>query len=59
MRKNEKGRLWMHTGDQVTLDSHGYLRSALFVLLYLTFDIERGIVQSLVELRYAASQPTK
>ncbi|KAF8273702.1 hypothetical protein EI94DRAFT_1776296 [Lactarius quietus] len=26
MRKDENGTLWMHTGDQATLDSKGYLR---------------------------------
>jgi hypothetical protein len=28
MRKDENGRLWMHTGDEVTLDGDGYLQSA-------------------------------
>lgn len=44
MRKDENGRLWMHTGDEVTLDGDGYLRSALFMPLSLKFVAERGIV---------------
>ena len=44
MRKDENGRLWMHTGDQVTLDSDGYLRSAFSILMMLAFGPERGII---------------
>jgi len=40
MRQDENGRLWMHTGDQVTLDSDGYLRSAFSILIPLTLDPE-------------------
>lgn len=42
MRKDENGRLWMHTGDQATLDSDGYLRSALSLPLLLVFVADRS-----------------
>ena len=55
MRKDCNGRLWMHTGDQVAMDGDSYLRSTLFMPLPLKYDVERGIVQSLVDLRCAAN----
>lgn len=54
MRKDDNGRLWMHTGDQVAMDGDSYLRSTLFIPLPLKYDVER-IVQSLADLRCAAN----
>jgi hypothetical protein len=57
MRKDENRRLWMHTGDQVTLDSDGYLRSAFSINIPLTLDPEYCIVVGRIKVRgVAASQ---
>jgi len=55
MRKDENGRLWMHTGDQVVMDGDGYLRSTLLLPLPMKSGVEHGIVQSLADLRCAAN----
>lgn len=56
MRKDENGRLWMHTGDQVTLDSDGYLRSAFSILIPLTLDPEYCIVVGRIKVRGVAAR---
>jgi hypothetical protein len=43
MRKDEKGRLWMHTGDQVTMDGDGYLRSTLLKSLSLNLALNKAL----------------
>jgi acyl-CoA synthetase (AMP-forming)/AMP-acid ligase II len=47
----------MHTGDQVTLDGDGYLRSAFSILMPLTLDPEYCVVVGRIKVRgVAASQ---
>ena len=55
MKKDEKGTLWMHTGDEGVMDEEGYVRSeyyysssAIYRWLFVDIDVFH---QSLVVLK--------